>query len=229
MPKLTAVTCTYNRPEAIALCAQYIKRQVRPPDQWLILDGAEPMPAKILRAIREDKIEGEYVAFVEDDDYYDSRWLYWAEEKLNLGFDIVGQGHALYYNVRQRWYSNCLNTRHASLCQTVIHRRLLPALAQLIPAFDNPFFDTRLWRLNGNRYLHIPKPDVPGWRNQRLVIGIKAMYGGYSAEHSQDYPALAEMDPDMDYLRSLIGKDAEAYAKYHVVDPEIAQLAGVTC
>lgn len=209
--KLTALTCTYERPEAIKLCEKYLSRQTRQPDQWLVLDGPEPMSQKVLQAFRAGQVEGDGCVFVEDDDFFFPTWLAWCEAKLEKGFDIVGQGNALYYHVRRRWWSNCRNTRHASLCQTAIARSLYEPLTNLIPAYDNQFFDTRLWRIESNRYLHLPK------EGERLLIGIKGMPGkrGYSAEHTQANPPGVHADPSLLKLHQLIGKDAAAYAPFY--------------
>ena len=114
--KLTAITCTTpERHEAFALCTRYVARQTRQPDQWLVLDGPEPMHQKLGRAIAENRIEGDCVLFTEDDDWFGPRWFAWCERHLERGFDIVGQGRALFYNVRHRWWNNCGNVRHAEL------------------------------------------------------------------------------------------------------------------
>ena len=208
--KITALTCTFERPQAFALCQQYVARQTRQPDQWLILDGPEPMREKVLKAIRSGAIEGDAVVFFEDDDFVAAGWLAWCEKHL-ARHDIVGQGHALYYHVRQRWMSNCRNTRHASLCQTAMRSHLLPQLALLIEAFDNNFFDTRLWRLNARRYLHIPKDG------ERLVVGIKGMPGklGYSHEHANMIPKDVTIDPSLFHLWQHIGADALNYSSFY--------------
>lgn len=210
--KITALTCTYQRPDAFKLCEKYMARQTRQPDQWLVLDGPEPMREKVLGAIEGGKIEGDAIAFIEDDDYYKAPWLEWCEQHL-VKYEIVGQGLALYYHVGRRWWSCCGNTRHASLCQTAIHRSMLKPLANLIKAFDNQFFDTRLWRLDRSRYLQLPitEPD-------RLVIGMKGLAGtvGYSHEHKTAIPPKVNLDPALVKLWSLIGKDATAYSKFYL-------------
>jgi hypothetical protein len=210
--KLTAVTATWQRPEAMALCRKYVERQSRQPDQWLILDGPGRMGDKLLTAFASGAVEGDALVFVEDDDYYFPGWFRWCERHLERGYDIVGQGNALYYNVRHRWWSNCANTRHASLCQTAISCRLLePACAcNIIKAYDNQFFDTRIWRLNVNKYLHLAQDG------ERMAIGIKGMPGtaGYSAEHKQELPPLAHADPSLLKLWQLIGAEAKNYAAF---------------
>ena len=210
--KLTALTCTYNRPVAFALCEKYLKRQTRQPDQWLILDGPEPMGTKVLNAIESGKIEGDAIVVVEDDDYYFPTWLEWCEKYLSKGYEIVGQGNALYYQVAWRWYSNCQNVRHASLCQTAFSKSMLEPLVNIIKSYDNQFFDTRLWRLERSKYLHLPKDG------ERLVIGMKGLPGtkGYSGEHSQINPKGTTPDRRLKVLREIMGEDAENYRPFYL-------------
>ncbi len=208
--KITALTCTFERPEAFKLCTKYLERQTRAPDQWLILDGPEPMREKVMQAITKGQIEGDAVVFVEDDDWYSPVWIEWCEKCL-AQFDIVGQGNALYYNVGQRWWSDCKNTRHASLCQTAIRREMLPFLLNLMKGYDNQFFDTRLWRLDKRRHLDLPNEAG------KLVIGMKGLPGklGYSQEHRPEIPINVNIDPSLLRLWKLIGKDAEAYLPFY--------------
>ena len=208
--KLTSLTCTYQRPKAFALCERYMARQTRQPDQWLVLDGPEPMRKKVLAAVAGGKVEGDAIVFFEDDDWVAPTWLEWCERQLARGFDIVGQGNALYYHARRRWWSECRNNRHASLCQTAIARTLFEPLCNLIPAYDNEFFDTRLWRIDANRYLHLPNDG------ERLVIGMKGMPGkpGYSGEHRNTDPPGVHSDPALLKLWKLIGEDALNYEQF---------------
>ena len=207
--KITALTCTFQRPQAFELCKMYVARQTRQPDQWLILDGPEPMTEKVLKAFRENLITGDAVIFAEDDDWFDPKWFAWCAERLEK-YDIVGQGFALYYNVAQRWWSDCWNRRHASLCQTAIRSEMFDRLCNVIEAFDNQWFDTRLWRLECRRFLDLP-------RENKLVIGIKGMPGmrGYSREHRKAALHEVHPDPSMAKLWQLIGQDAEAYLPHY--------------
>lgn len=127
------------------------------------------------------------------------------------GFDLIGEGDAIYYNVRWRWWSECKNVRHASLCQTAMHVRMIDQLANTIAAYDNQFFDCRLWRLECNRQLRIPKEA------RRRLIGIKGMFEtGYSPEHRQRHPKGSHADPSLMKLWKLIGADARNYAPFYL-------------
>lgn len=210
--KITAITATYQRPEAMALCRKYVERQTRQPDQWLILDGPDPMPKKILGAIEGGRIEGDVIIFAEDDDWLRSDWFEWCEGGIRRGYDIVGEGMAVYYNPRQRWWSECRNVRHAALVQTAVAAHMLEEVANVIKSFPSPFFDTRIWPLDCNKFLALP--ETP---KDRRVIGIKGLYGskGYSSEHAAVCPPGAHPDPSMLQLWKWAGPDASAYAKFY--------------
>jgi hypothetical protein len=220
--RLTAITCTTpERKEALDLCKVYVDRQTRKPDQWLVLDGPEAMQQKLKKAIAEGQIEGDYIVFAEDDDWFAPSWFAWCEARLGKGYDIVGQGNALYYNVAHRWWSNCNNHRHASLCQTAISKKMLVHLWRIIDDFDCPWVDVQLWGMDARKYLHLPK------ESEMLLVGIKGMFEqGYSREHRQISGAENEIDYDLSKLRSLIGSDAENYAAYFHGEEELLRLAG---
>ena len=221
--KLTAITATCaGRENAFELCKKYVSRQTRQPDQWLVLDGPEPMHQKIANAIAQGRIEGDAVIFAEDDDYIKPGWFAWCEDRLIRGYEVVGQGLALYYNVNHRWWSCCNNVRHASLCQTAIKSTMLPQVYNIIDDFGCPWIDVQLWNLDVDKHLHLPK------EGEALVIGIKGLCSrGYSREHrTVNGGGENEIDYDLSKLRSWIGDDAESYAKYFSGDDEILRLAG---
>ena len=213
--RIAALTCTFGRPEAFALCQEYMKRQSRQPDEWMVLDGPEPMAEKVKYA-RTALAEYDAVAFIEDDDFYAPDWLEWCERQLERGFDIVGEGMAFYYHVGRRWWSSCENRRHASLCSTAIRTSLLEPMVNCIDALNNPFFDTRIWRVDCRKYLALPGV-APG--HIRRVVGIKGMPGtkGYSAEHGDELPERVTEDPSLFKLFSVIGPDAANYARFKTI------------
>ena len=88
---------------------------------------------------------------------------------------------------------------------------MAPRLEEIIKAFDNQFFDCRLWRINARRDLRLPGPNDP-----RTLVGIKGIFeAGYSAEHRQDSPDGATRDPAMLKLWKLIGSDANNYKAFY--------------
>lgn len=214
--KITAVTCTFQRPEAYKLCLEYLGRQTRQPDQHLVLDGPDRMQKKVLDAIDQGLIEGDLVAFIEDDDWYRPDYLAYVEEQALRGYDMIGEGNAGYYNVASRWWSECGNVRHAALCATAVVKEILPEIANVIRSYDWPFFDTRIWPLDVNKKLSLPKTY-----KDRRVVGIKGIrnsYGepGYSGEHKEVHPQGTHRDPAMLKLFQWIGDDALNYSKFRL-------------
>jgi hypothetical protein len=229
---ITCLTTACHRPEAWALSEFYMSRQTVKPDQWLVLDNDTPqtvctmgqeyhywpelsgessMTKKIHRALQLGLIKGDIIIIWENDDYYAPTWIEWCVDKLKHA-DLVGEGRNLYYNVRNRWWFDHGNTSHASLCATAMTSRVLPQLLQECNRSSNPWLDDRLWK-NCRLPKKVYDPHVSG---KRLSIGIKAMPGlkGYGSGHDKD-SGWAIRDPELKKLRSLIGEDAEAYAKFH--------------
>ena len=213
---LTAITCTFGRPEALKLCHEYMRRQTRQPDKWIMLAGPEPMREKVRAALASGDTPEGAVAFWEDDDHYRQDWLEWSTGMIEAGYEMVGEGRAVYYNVARRWTMQCENRRHAALCATVVSTDILPGIINCIGAEATPFFDRRIWHLNCTKYLY-----VPGAPADRRVVGIKGMPGtrGYSEEHG-DMPEWGKMDPGLERLQEWIGADAGAYAPYHLPGPD---------
>jgi hypothetical protein len=226
----TLVTPTCDRPETFTLCEKWVARQTVPYHQWIVLDdGINPAPCTMgqthlrfgeetrgkhslsrklkLLMKQADIITGDALAIIEDDDWYRSDYLAVAAKRLQEGFDIIGEGHAIYYNVRTlRWHFHT-NEQHASLCQTVIRREAYGDLAKVVEKDDCPFIDVRLWRdSTASRKVFLPEPDKP------TLVGIKGIYQGYGIGHSKPLP---NYDWDREYFRTLVGKeDAEIYSCY---------------
>jgi hypothetical protein len=224
---LTAITCTGDRPEAFRLCERWVSRQTRQPERWIVVDDGveptrctmgqqvirlEPMPGHSLtRNMRAalSCVDVGAVACIEDDDWYGPGWMEWAAAALT-DFPIVGEGHAVYYHVGRRIHCTHRNDKHASLCSTVVREDLFPLLLQMCEG-DDPFIDTRLWRFSGHRPTRFPTPDDPP-----MVVGIKGMPGrfGIGLGHKPDRMRNSMPDPDLSFLRCLIGGDADEYARY---------------
>lgn len=230
---ITALTCACSRPEAWALCESYMKRQTIQPIQWLVLDDDNPksectlgqdyhywpdlkgrgsMTKKIRRALELNLIKGDAIAFIENDDYYAPKYIERLSEWLQ-GFDLVGEGRAVYYNVQYRFWFDHGNLQHSSLCGTAIKRSLFHVLNRSCNT-DDPFVDWRVWRAANVR----KRVYDPVKQGERLVIGIKGMPGkaGYGTGHKIKDISPNVIDKDLSKLTSLIGDDAKAYEKFYV-------------
>jgi len=234
--KLTILTATCDRPEAFAFCQQWMARQTRQPDEWIVMDdsiepvtctqnqrhyhrpewrGKGSMAKKVLAALQEGLITGDALIFIEDDDWYNPDYLAWCENEL-ARFDLIGEGRNLYYNVQHRWWFDHGNIGHASLCATACTRAVFPQLLKEVANNDDPFIDSRLWtHFRGRK--HVFDPNRLG---RRLSVGIKAMPGtkGYGSGHDKD-SGWAIKDPALTKLRGLIGAAAEEYAKFYEEPP----------
>jgi hypothetical protein len=234
---ITAITCTADRPEAFALCEKYVSRQTRKPDQWLVLDdgdkpivptmgqqyiycpefrGKKSMVSKVRMALVGGLVKGDALVFIEDDDFYRENWIAWCAEKL-ANLDLVGEGWAVYYNVRDRTWFSHTNATHASLCSTAIGRRFFPLILEVCNGImrspdNDAFIDEPLWKLAPNRKMVLSPNGIYG---RRMVIGIKAMPGkvGYGPAHVRRDSA-AKDDPKLEKLCELIGDDAGNYAGF---------------
>ncbi len=238
--KFTTITCTSDRPVAFELCEKFLSRQTLQPAQMLVLDDGEvpvvptigqehhhwpemrgrgSMVRKIRRALAEGLVTGDAIAFIEDDDWFSPDWLRFCAEGLSR-VRLFGEGRALYYTVRGRYWFAHHNMEHASLCSTAIHRDAFPWLATQLDVSECPFLDVRLWK-KPPCSSHVSDPQR-GAGNRRRSIGIKAMPGrtGYGGGH-RGRDRSAKDDADLKYLRSLIGDDADLYAPFY--DPTTPQ------
>jgi hypothetical protein len=187
-PKITLVTCTGDRPEAFKLCELMMERQIyRGHIQWIVVDDGEvpticTLGQQYIRRIKEEHdpvhtlipnlkealplIKGEYLFFIEDDDYYSPEYLIKYMKALET-LDLVGAIRSRYYNVPLRKYYVFDNRDHASLCQTAINTRWLPLIIDECQDND-PILDKRIWK---NPQIKRTLLDQP------LCIGMKGLPG----------------------------------------------------
>ncbi len=154
------------------------------------------------------KEEIEAIFIIEDDDYYRARYL----ERMMLNFQsyhLIGERNTIYYNVQWRRYITNPNTIHASLFQTAFKYDVIDIFKQCIP---NKFMDCVFWSKVPNKHL---------FYENDLAIGMKGMpgRGGIGAGHSKAMNM--REDPNMNYLRNLIGEDARYYEGYYKIEQNI--------
>lgn len=229
---LALLTPTGSRPEAFALCEQWMSRQTfKGGIQWLCADdGAPPTVFTKGQAVvrREPSsgisladnllallplVEGDRVAVIEDDDYYAPGYLESMMAMLENS-DIAGEMNAGYFNVVSRRWFMSQSQWHASLCRTVFRLELLPLFAKACldsKAAGDPFIDQRFWTLA--RPLRV---NLCPWT--KLSVGIKGMPGRHGAGKSHGWNAFQGRDPQLTRLHDWIGADAEEYARF--ADPK---------
>jgi hypothetical protein len=143
-----------------------------------------------------DQIEA--IFFIEDDDYYKPIYLEMMVPRLP-GYQAIGETNTIYYNVYYRRHITNGNTEHASLFQTAISVAALPEFEK---CYKELFID----------YVFFAKiRSVNLFQAGNLAIGIKGLPGrsGIGSGHSQGM--MMAPDPEMDYLKYLIGNDYKIY------------------
>jgi predicted O-methyltransferase YrrM len=231
--KITAITCACHRPDAWKLCEKYMASQTVQPFQWIVLDDDSPatvctmgqqyirvpkkqdessLCSKLDFAIKNKLIGGDAVVFWENDDFYARDWIEFCANNLRY-YDLIGEGRAVYYNVKERWWYEHHNMGHSSLCSTAMKVSLLPALLKASQS-KNPFVDARLWRDVVNNKKVFDPILVSG--GKRMVVGIKAMPGrtGYGGGHVVR-DVSARDDLKLEKLRELIGADFVNYEPFN--------------
>jgi hypothetical protein len=232
---IALITPTGGRALQFSLCVKFINRQTYKGNViWIIIDDCVPQTTDLVirddwtvikifpspvwhlgentqsRNIREgikylfssySKKDIEGIFIIEDDDYYKSSYLENMVIKLR-GFNAAGETDTIYYNVVHRTYFSNQNFKHASLFQTAFTPEAVHILES---CYDNRFIDCVFWSLVQNKNLF----------KDRLSIGIKGLPGraGIGAGH-QRMGNMPE-DRNMNYLKSIIGEDANLYKGYY--------------
>lgn len=190
--KITALTCTGDRPVCLGLLSKWIANQTMQVDQWLVIDdGKEPfMPSLdcdyIYRKPEENEqgqtlniniktalphIAGDIILFMEDDEYYAPDYVKTMVEKIQH-YNIVGICKSKYYHMPTRTYFAHRNCGHASLAQTAIRKETLPILEEVLNG--DAFIDIRLWErlCNGNPE---NKQFIKNFNTQGTVVNNQAV------------------------------------------------------
>jgi len=224
MKRITLITPTVDRPEAFALCEEWILRQTFEGHiQWIVADGGKDaiectlnqdhiripytkdknssLCLNLLTAL--EYVEHDKVLFIEDDDWYHEDYLNFQYENLK---DVIlfGEQHAKYYNVNTQKQHVVGNSTHASLCQTGITDKMLPLLKKILKASVTGFIDIKMWSAQVKKRL---APD------SNYCVGMKGLPGtkGIGIGHRNTFGV---DDPNWETLEKWIGKDAEKYKKY---------------
>lgn len=236
MKQLSVITTTGARLEAFTLCLYYMQRQTLDNSVWewiVVDDGPEPIPPSLLdvpdlniiyvrptslwkpgentmaRNLREGlaRVSGQFIAFVEDDDWYHRGYLQRMLTKAQEGYYAVGEAQARYYHLPTRRFNNMGNTSHASLCQTMIHNSCAAELYSLLVK-DSPFVDIPFWhKLSGEMKLLFP--------NSVGCVGIKGLPGraGTGMGHNPPLEWPTD-DANTKQLRWWIGEDVSLYRNF---------------
>lgn len=229
---ISLLTPTGGRPEAFALCEQWIARQTYDGEfEWVVVDDCDPPTPTTMgqRVVRPswrwapgddtqraclhgglDVCDGWAIAIIEDDDWYHPRYLETMVKALTYrDRALAGEGEARYYNLRRRTWRQLGNRAHASLCSTILRTEVLRERLWRICSSDSRprMVDIALWQTDD-----IEKAVLPG---RGLVVGIKGMPGrpGIGIGHRDDM-AMTRDDAVLSQLYQWVGDDVDAYRQY---------------
>jgi glycosyltransferase involved in cell wall biosynthesis len=222
--KVSLLTCTGGRPEAFALCEKWMERQSLDWHEWIVVDDCDPPTETTLRQVRVEpepkwsgettlgrnmlagleRVTGDAVAFIEDDDWYDPDYLKTAGRLLERS-PLVGEGLARYYNVRTRRWNNRCNAGHACLAATLCRADEIPRIVSVVNILGKPCYDLSIWRAFDDCMLML---------HPNNFVGIKGMPGRAGIAHGHTDGACNHPDPEMEKLREWIGPDALFYEHF---------------
>lgn len=231
--RLSLLTPTCDQPVGFARCEVYMQRQWVPPGvdiEWIVVDdGVTPItPTQGQIYIRRqrgdvssaesfcdnlqaglDAVTGDYLIFIEHDDWYAPRHLLALWQQLGApGVLIAGDPLQRYYSLSQRTWKTFDNVG-ASLCQTGVRAETAVPLLEVqlarYRATKRIGLDRALWEA-------IPRPH---WALARTdtVVGLKGLPGrqGLGVGHQAARTARWTPDPDGTQLAAWIGTEDAAW------------------
>lgn len=229
------VTCTGDRPEALAMCRGYVERQdYCGATQWVVVDDGDvptfgiarrgsrsvvyerlasgsPAPASycanLLVALEWAGDNGsEWVVFMEDDDFYSPEHVRRLLSHASEGVHLIGDPMRRHYHLPTRQAQAFTCSHTASLAQTAIHRELIPDLLAILRR-GKLNVDATLWRKTPSKR----KIFVSEWTQ----VGIKGLPGrpGIGVGHRPDGPRW-DPDPELQTLGWWVGSAVETYERF---------------
>ncbi len=232
---IALITPTGARPKQISICSKLMKKQTYLGEVlWIIVDDCSPVTTNFINdSFRpgwkiekiypvpswqpgmntqgrnliaaldtlidiSSKEEIEAIFIIEDDDYYSADYLSEMVKRIK-GYQVAGEMCTIYYNVfTRRWVEN-KNEEWSSLFQTCFTWDAIPL-----------FYSFRMEKyIDISIFKHAKSKNL--FRANNLSIGIKGQPGrpGIGAGHSMAMNMAH--DPNGDYLKKLIGTDANLY------------------
>ena len=225
---VSVITPTCDRPVGFAICEQWMARQTRQPDEWIVADGGQtpvvctqgttaPPPTAARQAYTNfisnvsrgvEAATGHILVIVEDDDWYHPTHLEVLLGQFTPGIQACGDDAQRYYNVQHRVWHLYPN-KGASLCQTAFRREALPHFKRAL--IEQP--DRRAVMV----WMGVSGPACPisvkSLKRTQTVLGIKGLPGrvGLGVGHRPQIPQW-NRDPKLTQLKAWIGPhDAAVY------------------
>ena len=140
--RISVVTPTKDRPEAVELCQRWFRQQSHRAHEHLIIEGGTHVE-NLLEGIQ--RAEGDAIVLADDDDYYGPGWLAWIASTLRV-WSLVGQVVTASFHIRARSRREC---RVGPLPGTMAFRRCESrSVLDQIRAVDSQRLVRRLGKLS---------------------------------------------------------------------------------
>lgn len=218
--KIDVITPSGERPEALALCREYVARQTYQDINHIVVETSGTIAANLVLLL--DQVTGDAVVVFEDDDWYHPKWVEYCVERLQK-FPMVGELHTRYYHLPLRKHRDMETARRASLCNTAFRPEMIPHLRGACAA-GHLGVDARFWAnalLDGNPS-HLNRGPL------FYVVGMKGLPGrpGMGAGHNANF-YMTPRDDNYAVLRSWVGEDDAAH--YIELMKEWTSLGKIVC
>jgi glycosyltransferase involved in cell wall biosynthesis len=222
MTGITVITPTRDRPQAFALCRQWMAAQeLAEPFQWIVVDDGDvpiqegpfehlrrppsgarnTLPDNLIEALA--RARGDRIVIVEDDDFYAPGYLALMAEHLRKDW-AAGEVRARYYNVKSRRWHVGPDPSFASLCRTGFRREaadLVRKSAEETKRAGDVSVDIRFWAAVKRAALPFALFEQP-----KLTVSIKGLPGraGLGKNHAADI--FPHKDPEGLVLKTWVGE-----------------------
>lgn len=195
---VSCLTCAApdRPPEFLERCRHYVSRFTGVETEHLVQSGPS-MPDNLLTLL--PRVRGEYLAIIEDDDWYSPDYLEWMISRLG-GIEVVGLAPTVYYHLPAAKFAVLLHPGRSSLF-TVVGRTefLRPRLEVAARETTDPFVDLRLWSRLGSQ---------AGTVLSGAAIGIKHGLGSCLGQgHNPELAFPWSYDTDRRWLKRMVGVD----------------------
>jgi hypothetical protein len=236
---ITAVTCTGDRPIPFGLCVEYMSRQKRKPDQWVIVDdGKAPLShererlqqycgiadVQIIRRLpaRSDPAHTLPVNLLTALDHVSNDRVAFVEDDdwyscdhiamVNDGLkahELFGFQGIVYYHVGKQCHRTMGAAHPHSSLCQTGITQAVFPLLKRICSGGTGFFVDL-------RLWHEFAGTKKLWNNLGSVVGIKGLPGRVGLSAGWRNVVGYTPDPSLKFLESLIGPDVENYRPFHV-------------
>lgn len=199
-----------DRPEFLKNCMRMLERQTRKPDVIeLVNDPPKDEHCDITYRYRTgyERMSGQnidLIAFIENDDWYSSKYLEVHSEKwLEVGRPVIfGTNYTIYYHLKLKKYFTMYHEQRSSAMNTFLRPNQTINWGEDV----NPYTDLQLWE----------KMRGLVWQPPLLSLGIKHGIGKTGGAFHVDYiERYSEQISQADFLeKNILPDDPEGYEFY---------------